>query len=93
MPRVSRNIFINAPVEKAFSYVADPINSPVWVPGVVAVRGVVGKGAGTSFSWTYKMWGISIDGQSTFMDYVPNEKIVMRSEKGIISVWTYHCVR
>ncbi|GAI88209.1 unnamed protein product, partial [marine sediment metagenome] len=33
MPRVERNIAINAPVKKVFDYIADPKLIPEWLPG------------------------------------------------------------
>ena len=89
MPRIERSILINAPVNEVFDYIADPTNCPTWVPGMVSVRDVAGIDAGKTFRWTYKMAGISFDGESTILEYVPYEWIVIGSQRGIVSVWTY----
>ena len=31
MPRINSSININAPVEKVFTYLADPMNIPEWM--------------------------------------------------------------
>ena len=90
MPRIERSILINAPVAEVFAYIDDPNNYPQWVPGVVAVAGVIGQGVGRFFRWTYKMAGVTFDGESTYTDYVPTERIVKHSRGGVISIWTYH---
>ncbi len=90
MPRIERSILINAPVNEVFAYIADPTNCPAWVPGMVSVRDVAGTDVGKIFRWTYKMAGISFDGRSTIMEHISNEKIVVVSQGGIISVWTYN---
>ena len=90
MPRIERSILINAPVNEVFAYIADPTNSPSWIPGMVSVRDVAGVDVGKTFSWTYKMAGISFGGGSTIMECISNEKIVVVSQGGILSVWTYN---
>ena len=89
MPNISRKVFIKAPVERVFEYVDEPLNCPEWVPGVVAIRDVIGQGVGKFFRWTYKMAGVRFNGESTCTDFVPNQRIVIHSRGGVISVWTY----
>ena len=36
------------------------------------------------------MAGITLDGESTYIDYVLNERIVQHSRGGIISIWTFN---
>ena len=89
MTIVERSVTINAPVEKIFSYISNPRNELEWLPSVVDVRHVVGKGVGQRFSWTYKMIGIPLKGETDVAEYIPNELIVYKTTGGIDSTWTW----
>ena len=89
MATVERSITINAPVEKVFTYIADPRNELETVPSITDIRDIIGQGVGQRYSWTYKMMGISLKGESEVIEYVPNERYVTRSTGGIISTWTW----
>ena len=89
MAKVARSIIINAPVEKVFTYIADPKNELETVPSITDIRDIIGQGVGQRYSWTYKMMGISLKGESEVIEYVPNERYVTRSTGGIISTWTW----
>ena len=89
MATVGRSITINAPVEKVFAYIADPRNELETVPSITDIRDIIGQGVGQRYSWTYKMMGISLKGESEVIEYVPNERYVTRSTGGIISTWTW----
>jgi coenzyme Q-binding protein COQ10 len=88
MARVERSITINAPVEKVFAYIEDPINELEWIPSLVEVQDVAGQGAETHFRWAYKMAGMRLEGEGTNTEYIPNERIVTQSKGGIVSTWT-----
>ena len=89
MAQVRKNITINAPLEKVFSYVGDPMNQLEQLPGMTDVREIAGEGVGRRFSWTYKMMGMSFKGKTEVIDYVSNERYVIRSTGGIQSTWTW----
>ena len=89
MAQVRKNITINAPLEKVFSYVDDPMNQLEWLPGMTDVREIAGDGVGRRFSWTYKMMGMSFKGKTEVIDYVSNERYVIKSTGGIQSTWTW----
>ena len=44
MPEVKRSVTINAPVEKVFNYLADPMNQPEWLPSLMVIKDVTGSG-------------------------------------------------
>ncbi len=88
MPKVERSITINAPVEKVFNYVDDPMASLEWMPGLMEVKDVSGSGVGRHIKWRYKMVGILIDGETTITEHVPNERIVEQTKGGVTSTWT-----
>ena len=89
MAKVERNITINAPVEKVFSYITDPNNQLEWLPSVTDIRDITGQGKGQKFGFTYKMMGITFKGESEAMEIIPNERIVEKSSGGIVSTWTW----
>ena len=89
MATVERNITINAPIEKVFTYIADPKNELETVPSITDIRDIIGQGVGQRYSWTYKMMGISLKGESEVIEYVPNERYVTKSTGSIISTWTW----
>lgn len=59
MARIERNILIEAPLEKVFSYVTYPRNELEWLPGITEVRDLASLGVGMHWWWTYKMLGMS----------------------------------
>jgi len=86
---VKRDIVINAPLERVFAYVSEPTTMSEWMPGLVEVRVVLGTGAGQQFEWTCKMAGLLLRGQSTVVEFVPNERSVHQSIGTIGGIWTY----
>ena len=87
MAKVKRSITINAPVEKVFNYLADPMNQPEWVPSIMEIKDVSGSGVGQHFRWTYKMAGILLKGETTVTEHIPNERRVTQSKGGVTSTW------
>ncbi len=89
MAKIEKSITINAPVDKVFAYIEDPMSNPEWLPSLMEVKDVVGQGAGTHFRWTYKMVGLRLEGESTTTEYIPNRRIVTESKGGAVSTWTW----
>ena len=89
MAKVERSITINAPAEKVFAYIEDPMNQLEWFPGLMEVKDVTGKAVGSRHRFTYKMIGLRLEGESTTKEYIPNERIVTQSKGGIVSTWTW----
>ena len=89
MPKVERSITINAPVEKVFTYVADPVNMPEWLPSLIDVHDVTGSGVGQRYKWTYKMVGVRLAGETEITEHVPNERRATETKGGVNSSWTY----
>lgn len=86
---VKRDIVVHAPLEEVFAYVSEPAKMVEWTPGLIEVRVVLGTGAGQQFEWTCKMAGLLLRGQSTVVEFVPNERSVHQSIGTIGGVWTY----
>ena len=89
MAKIERSITINAPVEKVFSYMIDPMNNLEWLPSVTDVRDVTGQGVGQRWGWTYKMMGLPLKGESELIEHIPNQRIVSKSTGGVVSTWTW----
>ncbi len=90
MAKVERTVTINAPVEKVFTYVADPMNLVDWVPSVMEVHDVTGSGVGQHYRWTYKMVGMRLEGESTVTEHIPNERRANQSKGGVTSTWIFN---
>jgi carbon monoxide dehydrogenase subunit G len=89
MAKVEKTITINAPVEKVFGYVEDPMSQLEYLPSIVEVKDVTGQGVGGHYRWTYKMAGVRFDGESTLTEYTSNERMVVEGKGGIASTWTW----
>lgn len=91
MAKIRRSITIEAPVEKVFSYVTDPMSLTEWMVGMMDVSNVTGSGADLRLDWKYKMAGIPFTGETKFTEYVLNERSASHSKGGIPSTfrWTY----
>jgi uncharacterized membrane protein len=89
MKVIEKSVMINAAVEKGFNYISDPMNQAEWMPSMVSIKDVKGSGLGTSWRWTYKMAGILIEGEGTIAEHIPNKRVVIKSEGGVKSTFTY----
>jgi uncharacterized membrane protein len=92
MAKITKTITINAPVEKVFSFMTNPVNLPEVWPSMVEVKDVKPAPAGgNDFSWVYKMAGIKFEGASETTEFILNQRDVTKSTKGINStfVWKY----
>ncbi len=89
MPKVEKSITVNAPVEKVFNYVGDPMNQLEWLTSMTKIHDVTGSGVGKHFRWVYKMVGVPLAGESTITEHIPNERLVMKSKGGVTSNWIF----
>jgi uncharacterized membrane protein len=92
MAKVTKIITINAPVEKVFDYMSDPNHMLEFWPSLIEVKDVRPSSVGgKNFAWVYKMAGIRFHGASEAIEYVANQRMVVKSTKGINTrfVWTY----
>jgi uncharacterized membrane protein len=89
MAKVEKSITVNAPVEKVFVYVENPMNQLEYLPSIVEVKDLTGQGVGAHYRWTYKMAGLRFEGESTLKEHIPNERIVVETKGGIVSTWSW----
>jgi uncharacterized membrane protein len=90
MVKAEGSIIINAPVEKVFGLLLDTEKLPDWLPLMMEVHDIQGKGVGKKFKWTYKFIGIPFEGMTEVVEEIPNKKVVTKSKAGIESVWTFN---
>lgn len=88
---ISRDIRINTPVERVFDFLADPNNLPEIWPNIVEVKNVKKSkdNDGFTFSWAYKMTGLLFEGKCETIEYVPFQRLVVKSNKGLDSTITW----
>jgi uncharacterized membrane protein len=81
---VQQSILINLPVEDVFAFVENPSNLPdVW-PSLERIIDVERQPNGWySASYVYRIAGMSFEGHTNLVEYVPNQRIVTRSKAGV----------
>jgi coenzyme Q-binding protein COQ10 len=90
MAKITKSIFINAPIEKVFNYHTDPNNNTEYWPSMVEVKDIVDHPVGgKKFNWVYKMAGVRFEGTTTPIEYIPNKRLVVESTGGIESTFVY----
>ncbi len=90
MAKITREILINAPVEKVFEYHSNPMNQPEYWPSMLEVKDIEEQpGGGRNYNWVYKMAGIRLNGSTETTEFVENERIVTKSSGGVESTFTY----
>ncbi len=89
MAKLERSITISAPVERVFAYIEDPNSSVEWLPSLLEVKDITGQGVGRHYRWAYKMVGLRLEGESSTIEHVPNERVVTQSKGGAVSTWTW----
>lgn len=90
MAKITKSIYINAPVERVFEYHTDPNNNTEYWPSMVEVMDIEDHPTGgKKFDWVYKMAGIRFEGTTTPIEWVPNKRLVVKSTGGIESTFIY----
>ena len=90
MISVKKSIVINAPVQRVFEYLNDPLTTLEYWPSMVDIRDVQKlPNGGNKFRWTYKMAGMRMEGSSEDVEVVPNQKMVTASTGGVDSTVTW----
>jgi uncharacterized membrane protein len=90
--KIEKSIVIDAPVEKVFTFMAEPNNLlEIW-PSLLEIRNVEPlPNGGYCYDWTYKMAGLRFEGRAEWIEFVKDQRVVDRNQGGIPStfVWTY----
>ena len=91
MKTITRDIQVNTPINRVFDFLADPNNLlNIW-PNVIEVKNVKKSKSsdGFTFNWDYKMSGVRFEGKAETVEYVPYERLVIRSDKGLENTITW----
>ncbi len=80
--RIMRRLHINAPVSRVFEYVTDPENWTHYVTSLVDVRNISSGAlkAGTRYDWTYRMFGINLNGTGRIVEFEKERRFVLEME-------------
>jgi uncharacterized membrane protein len=92
MATVSKSITINAPIEKVFKYTAEPSNLPEIWPSMIEVKDIQPlPNGGTRGRYVYKMAGMRFEGISEDTEFIPNQRIVSKTEEPVENevIWEY----
>ena len=91
MIQASKQIHIDAPVDKVFSFAIEPDNLiEIW-PSLMNVDNIERSPTkGINWDWQYKMAGMSFHGHSETTEFVPNERVVTENKEGIPSICTWN---
>ena len=91
MKTITCDIQIDTPIERVFEFLADPNHLPEFWPNFIEVKNVKKSKVsdGFTFNWDYKMSGVRFEGKAETVEYVPYERLVIRSDKGLESTITW----
>ena len=90
MAKIVRSFIVDAPVEKVFTYCTNPSNLPEIWPSLVEVSNVqLPLRVGGGYRWVYKLAGMRFEGRTEVIEYVTNQRVVLKDTGGIEAVRTY----
>jgi ligand-binding SRPBCC domain-containing protein len=82
MATISKKIKINAPVGKVFNFVTSSDNWTKYVTSLVDVKDVSSHKVepGTTFKWTYRMFGMNFNGKGQVLENKKNRNFALKME-------------
>lgn len=88
---IVRDIRVDAPVDRVFDFLVDPHRLPEIWPNIFEVKNVKKSknNEGFNFSWIYKMSGMPFEGKCETIEYIPYDRLVIKSNKGLDSTITW----
>jgi len=92
LARIEKEITVEAPLERIFNYIINPINWPEFWPSLIDIRDVKSLPNGGYHSrWTYKMAGMLFEGIAQNTQVVTNQWLVTETKGGIKGTitWTF----
>ena len=91
MKTITRDIRVDTSVDRVFDLLVDPHHLPEIWPNIVEVKNVKRSknNEGFNFTWIYKMSGVQFEGKCETIEYVPYERLVIKSNKGLDSTITW----
>lgn len=89
MIKSEMSIVIDAAPEKVFPAIAKPEHVMEDIPNAVEVKDIQGEGKGTSYVIVYKMAGVRVTMECTWIEYVPDERLTIQIKGGIDAKQTW----
>ena len=92
MATVNKSITINAPIEKVFKYTTEPSNMPEIWPSLIENKDIERlPNGGNRTKFIYKMAGMRFEGISEDTEFIPNQRIVSKTEEPVENevIWEY----
>jgi len=89
MATIDKEIIINAPPQKIFSYLSKPSNLPQIWPSVVEIKNEqLLPNGGYRAEWVYKMAGMHLEGTGEYIDIAENRYFTIKTKGAIDSTIT-----
>ncbi len=86
MATIDKEITINAPPQKIFSYLSKPSNLPQIWPSVVEIKNEqLLPNGGYSAQWVYKMAGVHLEGTGEYIDVALNRYFAIKTQGAVNS--------
>ncbi len=83
MLRFDKSVVIDAPVERVFAYLVDPVHAPEYAPGADEVKDIQRLPDGRyTYTEVDKILGIPVESKCEQTEVIPNERIVERDQGG-----------
>jgi ribosome-associated toxin RatA of RatAB toxin-antitoxin module len=90
MAKLSRTTTVHARADDVFHFLEDKTHFPEFWPSMMEVSDIRDlPNGGKQLHWKYKMAGLRLDGDSEEIEFIPNRKLVAKSQKGIESTVTW----
>ena len=91
MKTIIHDLRVDTSVDTVFDFLVDPHHLPEIWPNIIEVKTVKRSknNEGFNFSWTYKMAGVQFESKCETIEYVPYERLVIKSSKELDSTITW----
>ena len=80
MVKSELSVTINVPPEQVFARFSDPMHAMKDIPNVIEVKDITGHGVGMNWKEIYKMAGVHLKIDCTFIDYVVNKRTTIQAK-------------
>lgn len=89
MKNVTRSVTIEAPVEKVFTFLANPAHWMLAVPDTdVTESKLTPEGVGTTARWRARFLGVPASVVQEYVEFVPHQRIVSKASSGYVLTFT-----
>ena len=92
MPTIDKEILVNAPLEKIFSYISKPSNLPQIWPSLIEIKNEKLLPNGRyNFEWVYKMTNLHLEGTGSYVGLAQNSWFTVKTKGALDSTitWTF----